>query len=320
MIIKDRIYGKLEINTQAILELINSKPLKRLKGIAQFGVPDEFYHLPNYSRYEHSLGVMLLLKKLGATEEEQIAGLLHDVSHTAFSHVIDWVVGDGKTEDYQDQQHGRYITNSEIPVILERFGYSVKRIIDYHNFGLLERDLPDLCADRVDYSLREFPTDVVATCMSAMSSKDNKIVFINEQSALLFASNFLKQQMEHWGGFEAASRYRLFADVLRQTLKEGTITEDDFWQNDNFVINKIAASKNKDIQNKLNTLRNKSLKHLPKSNVTVYKKFRYVDPQFVNNNKLVRLSKTNQEYAQRLEKARETNELGIVVPSVAEIS
>jgi HD superfamily phosphohydrolase len=34
---------------------------------------------------------MLLVRRLGASLEEQIAALLHDVSHTAFSHVIDSV-------------------------------------------------------------------------------------------------------------------------------------------------------------------------------------------------------------------------------------
>ena len=123
--------------------------MQRLKSIAQFGIPDKYYHLKNFSRFEHCVGVMMLLKKLGATEEEQIAGLLHDVSHTAFSHVVDWVVGEGKTEDFQDEQHKNYIFSSSIPQILKQYSYDPERITDYHNFGLLEREVPDLCADRV---------------------------------------------------------------------------------------------------------------------------------------------------------------------------
>ena len=225
MTICDKLYGKIDIDSNVILELINSKPLQRLKGISQFGIPDEFYHLKNFSRYEHSLGVMLLLMRLEASEEEQIAGLLHDVSHTAFSHVIDWVVGDGRTEDYQDEQHSRYVSNSEIPNILKKHHYSARRIVNYHHFGLLERDLPDLCADRIDYSLREFPPAIAAICLPALITVDNRIVFKNKKTALTFAEQYLKQQMQHWGGFEAVSRYRIFADLLRQALKDGTITD-----------------------------------------------------------------------------------------------
>src|SRR5882672_946575 len=133
MIVGDRTYGKTDITSEVILELINSKPLQRLKGIAQYGIPDVFYHHKNYSRYEHSVGVMLLLRRLGASEEEQIAGLLHDVSHTAFSHVIDWVVGEGGAESYQDEQHEHFIRESEIPRILKKHGYAVERITDYHH-------------------------------------------------------------------------------------------------------------------------------------------------------------------------------------------
>lgn len=37
---------------------------------------------------------MLLNRQLDASMEEQIVALLHDVSHTAFSHVIDYVFDD----------------------------------------------------------------------------------------------------------------------------------------------------------------------------------------------------------------------------------
>lgn len=317
MTIVDRIYGKVVVDSTAIVELIKSKPVQILKGIAQFGIPDKFYHLPSYSRYEHSVGVMLLLKKLGASEEEQIAGLLHDVSHTAFSHVIDWVIGDGKTEDYQDEQHERYVTRSDIPTILKKHGYSFERIVDYHHFGLLEQDLPNLCADRVDYSLRELPADIAEICVLALTSKDNKIVFADEKAALLFARHFLKQQMEHWGGFEAVSRYSLFADALRHGLKDGSIAEDDFWRDDAFVIKKLATLKNKKLQATLQTLRSKSLDHLPKSMTVVHKKFRFVDPLFIEGEKLTRLSKVNKKYAEELEEARHVNQVGITVPDIA---
>lgn len=64
MIIDDRIYGRSKITSKVMLDLIKPIPLQRLKGIAQFGIPDEFYHKQNYSRYEHSVGVILLLKGL----------------------------------------------------------------------------------------------------------------------------------------------------------------------------------------------------------------------------------------------------------------
>lgn len=45
MIVQDIIYGSFEINEPVLIELINSKPIQRLKGIAQYGLPDEYYPL-----------------------------------------------------------------------------------------------------------------------------------------------------------------------------------------------------------------------------------------------------------------------------------
>jgi hypothetical protein len=312
----DAIYGKFTITSKVLVELVSSNPFQRLKGIAQFGIPDEYYHLKNYSRFDHCIGVMMLLKLLGAGEEEQIAGLLHDVSHTAFSHVIDWVVGDGKTENFQDQQHVRFLTTSDIAGILQKYGYDPSRIADYHYFGLLEQELPDLCADRIDYSVREFPILTARECIADLTVNDHKIVFTHTDIALLFAKQFLNRQMEHWGGFEAASRYRIFADALRIAIKQHIITKDDFWQTDAFVVNKLINSGNKKILRILHVLEQKSLAQLPKSTVTVQKKFRYVDPLIKADSKILRLSTLNKQFAQELKHARELNAKGITVPDV----
>ncbi len=308
--ITDRIYGTFTLASPTIIALLGTPTLQRLKGIGQYGMPDEFYHLPGFSRFEHSVGVMLLLLKLGASEAEQIAGLLHDVSHTAFSHTVDWVVSDGRTENFQDEQHERIIANSELPEILEQYGYTATQMSDYHNFTLLEQPLPGLCADRVDYALREFPAPIVERCLIGITTRRGKIVFHDKTTALLFAEHFLERQTSHWGGFESISRWYLFAKVLRQALDEKIITFDDFWKDDDWVMTKIYRSKNPTLERVLQILKNKSLRHFPLSNEVRYKKFRFVDPEFVEKEKLLHLSDVDEEFRKKIEVAREENNHG----------
>lgn len=314
--VKDRVYGRFKIDSPVIFELINSKPLQRLKNICQFGVPNDFYHLKNYSRYEHSLGVYLLLRKLKASQEEQIAGLLHDISHTAFSHVIDWVLGDGKTEEYQNEKHEEFFHQSELIKILKKYQFNPEKIASHENFKLLEQGIPDLCADRLDYALKEFPLKTARYCFRKLTVKNGKIVFKNQKSAKAFALNFLKRQFVHWGGLEAVTRYRLFANAIRIALDEKIINLDDFWQNDDFILTKIKRAKNKQIEKLFSILCKKSLKKLAKSRKMAYKKFRYVDPEFLENDKIYRLSKVDQDFQKKLQKARKINVKGIFLPKI----
>lgn len=84
MTVFDKIYGREDIKEPVLQELLKTEPVLRLKGISQFGMPNRYYPFKGFSRYEHSVGVMLLLGRLGASVEEQVAGLLHDVSHLRF--------------------------------------------------------------------------------------------------------------------------------------------------------------------------------------------------------------------------------------------
>lgn len=318
IVLKDRLYGRTEITSPVIVTLINSAPLQRLKLINQFGIPDEFYHLKNYSRYVHSIGVMLLLRKLGASEEEQIAGLLHDVSHTAFSHVYDWVMDDytqqGNKEDKQDKGHKDFIQNSEIPHILRRYGYVVERITDYHHFGLLERGSPDLCADRIDYSLREFSPDTAKTILNGLTVFEGQIVCKDYQTAALLGRAFLNLQQEHWGGYEAVVRYHLFAKTIQTALKEGIVKQRDFSRNDGFIVSKLKLSGNKKVITALEFLRQRTI---PPANegIIVYKKFRFIDPLYLDAAALTRLSLKDSEFRQLLTDARRRNKEGVMVPA-----
>src|SRR5690554_5599914 len=86
-------YGLIDVEEPLLLELIEHPAFQRLKGVHQYGVSYYTTHKEEYTRYDHSLGVFALLRAKGSPLKEQVAGLLHDVSHTAFSHVGDWIFG-----------------------------------------------------------------------------------------------------------------------------------------------------------------------------------------------------------------------------------
>lgn len=311
--IHDLIYGRVTIDTPVISEIINTPSFQRLKSLNQYGIPDEFYHKKNYSRYEHCLGVMLLLKHFKAQEEEQIAGLLHDISHHTFSHVYDWVVGSAGLEDAQDHIHYQFLRKSEIPKILKKYGYSIKNLTNYHNYGLLERESPELCADRIDYSLRELEPDIARKIFKNLTVVEGQIVCKNQKTAATFARKFLALQTKHWGEYEGVARYHLFAGALKEALKKKIINQEDFWREDKYVVNKLKASKDNEILKSLAYLRQKPLSRV-KNGVIVRKKFRFIDPLFINGKELINISAVDKKFVELLKRAKEKNEKGVLVP------
>lgn len=307
----DPIYGRIEIDSPVLIDILQSTPIQRLKRISQFGLPDEYYHIDGYSRYDHSVGVMALLIRMGAKESEVLAGLLHDVSHMAFSHIADWVIGGVGREDVQDSNHESFISSSELPAILRKYGYETDDVVEYERYGLLEQDAPDLCADRVDYTLRELPVNVARTCFAGLRVHDEEIVFTDLASASLFANSYLGLQTEHWGGFEAVSRYSLMSSLLRSAIESRVLSVDDLWQDDMFVIAKLLDSGRTDYIETLKTLRMKSLSVLRCETRPVVKKFRYVDPKFIAGDRLVRLSEADEHYRRELEYARKACAQGV---------
>jgi len=311
MKINDRIYGLQEINEKILIELINSKSVQRLKDISQLGMPDEYYHLPGFSRYEHSLGVMILLKNLGARLKEQIAGLLHDVSHPPFSHVIDWAIGDPTKEDYQDKIHEGFLKSSEIPNILQEHGFDVKSISDYKNFKLLEKQPPSLCADRLDYSLREISMQkgkpFVEKILEDLFVKENQIVFRNEDIAKIFGEEYMRLQKEHWGGDEARSRYYILSNVLNKAFKDSLIGLEDLKKNEEYILRILNNSGDEFILNGLNLLKRGFRVVGDTNGIELKKKFRYVDPEVVVNETYYPLSKISREYSNLIDLEKKKN-------------
>jgi len=319
MMIHDNIYGTTKITELVLLELIASKPILRLKKISQYGVPDEFYFYPGYSRYEHSVGVMILLRKLGAGLEEQIAGLLHDVSHFAFSHTAEWIfkkAGDIE-EDFHDFLKREFVEKTEIPAILKKHGFDIDYLLDEGNFPLLERDIPDLCADRIDYVIRQFKyfenPAIVDGILKSLIVVDNKIAFNDKKVAREFAEGFVILQTTRWADEKSVKIIHLLVETFRLALDKGIIKEADFHRDDDFILAKLKSSKSKEILNILNTLSLRDQTLIKKRGETVYKKFRHVDPMVFANGPLKRLSEVDPEFKAVLREHREINQRGIEI-------
>lgn len=312
----DSIYGQHDIDSPFLVDLVNSPSVQRLKGIRQQAIPEELYPQKGFSRYDHSMGVMILLRRLGAGESEQAAGLLHDVSHTAFSHLYDWVVEDyyqqtASQELQQDMAHPDFVLKSELPGIAQRHGRDIGELIDFKNrFGLLEREIPELCADRVDYGLRELDPVVARSYADELTVHEGRIVFKSRDKAGAFAREFLKLQ-QSWAGYENTTRHHNLASVLRRALWLNIINLKDFWQDDQHVLQKLYASEDRVIQAVLKRLKRPDVPPPDERAGKVYRKFRHIDPLYLEPDGPRRVSEADDAFSRLLEEARAENRQGV---------
>ena len=299
----DKVYGGIEILEPVLIELINSKPIQRLKGIMNAGVVYKVKPWKNFTRYDHSMGVMVLLNQKGASLEEQIAGLLHDVPHTAFSHAVDFVFK-VSTHDYHERFHEKIVLGSEIPQILKKYGFDIERIMEEKNFPLLEQEAPDLCADRIDYTLREFVardgySQKITNYLKSIVVNDNLFVFDDGLLAKQFSIEFL-EMVQSWGTPLELTIVEIIAQAIRVALDEKIINENDLFTTDDQVLEKLEKSKNKEIHDLL-ALLNPKLKVISDENDYDYfskEKVRLIDPIIIPENE--RVSQIYKSYSKLL--------------------
>ena len=245
------LYGSFEITEPVLQELIESAPMQRLKEIRQLGIWHYAIKLDNFTRYDHSIGVLTLVRKTDGSLKEQIAALLHDVSHTVFSHVgAFFFVNDAKEMDkFQDDTHEWYLHASGLAEIIEKYGYAVEEILPKHEgFKRLEQDLPNLCADRIDYNIRGALWDDLINAQEAQKVVDalhfehGTWYFNDTEAAKLFAQPTLIMTQTIWGSAENFATGIFLADALKRAAQLGFITKDDVhFSTDTLIWNKLCS-------------------------------------------------------------------------------
>jgi hypothetical protein len=319
IIINDFVYGKYEIKEKVIEDLLKSKPIQRIKQISQSGIPKEFDRpgQMHYSRYDHSVGVMLLLRRLGASVEEQISGLLHDISHTAFSHTVDMIFGSYEKQSLQDSLHKSYFIDNDLKNILNEYGYEAARISNIKLFELLERDIPDLCADRLDYSLRDGVYDKQADIKEEISNlinRNGEIVFGSKEYAIKYGRLFVHLERKLYANKENTARRYVFAVALKDALNSGVISKEDLiYGVDQEIVEKIKNTKIKEIDNIINGLKNNDFEVYDGGDVMLKVKLRYVNPKFVDKNGISTAMEVSREYKELVENSIKEDKEGYLV-------
>ncbi|HFK1460607.1 HD domain-containing protein [Bacillus sp. YAF12_1] len=324
MIISDVLYGEFEVD-QVVEELISSKSMQRLKGIHQAGASYLMNEKWNVTRFDHSVGVMLLVKKLGGSVEEQIASLLHDVSHTAFSHVIDYVF-DNEDESYHEEIFSSVVKNSEIPAILAKYGYNYEDILlDDSKWTLLERSAPELCADRVDYTLRDMYTygyvslEEVHSFLEDVIAVDGKMVVQSVEMAEWFTETYYKEVIDFF--MEPMNIYGndMLAKTLKVALHKRIIHADDFLLEDEELISKLQQCNDPEVEALLSKVhRNVKVKE-DRNDYDLHQKnkVRLIDPPLLREGKIVQSSVVSENIRQMSDIAYEKAVRGMYVKVIS---
>ncbi|MFH0969713.1 MAG: HD domain-containing protein [Patescibacteria group bacterium] len=317
MVYKDKIYGKFKITEPVVLEIIKCPAMQRLKGINQYGYIGSYLPEAKSSRFEHSMGVFCLLRKYKAPLAEQIAGLLHDVSHSAFSHCIDYVLKNGteRNQSHQDDIFKSHILKTEIPRILKEYKISLDYIFNDKNFPLKERNLPDICADRIDYFLRdsfcfgEISKKRINYFLNNLKTLNKKWFFASYKSAKEFSKSFFITNGRYYSGLPTALMFKTVGDCLKFALEKGYINKKDLYTTDKEVLDKIRKNVEKD--KKLDLLwrrMNKKIKYKFGNGMKISCKSRAIDPFFIKNGKLMRVSDIDKNWKEIVKKESKPKE------------
>lgn len=301
----DPLYGQGEILEPVLVDLLETRAVQRLQGVLQHGITALIGITHPTTRFEHSIGVMLLVRRLGGSLEEQIAALLHDVSHTAFSHVIDYVFNDHDRQGYHERMKASYIERSDLPQTLARHGYDWRDFLEDQRFPLLEQPSPALCADRLDYFLRDSLSLRLSTAahiqqvLAGLVVREGRIGLQDLPAARWVGYTFIAADEASWANFREVGLYELAARAIRAALRQGVLSEADLWDTDARVWARLQAANEPEIREEVRRVSAGTRfvwdEHSPTFWVST--KLRSVDPDVLVGGRFARLSELDPEFA-----------------------
>lgn len=239
--VHDEIYGSHTITQPSLVALLKSPAVLRLAGVCQHGMTAVFGHTPRVTRLEHSIGALLLVRMVGGSIEEQAAALLHDISHTALSHVADAAFPEDGS--YHETHKHRYVETTTLPALLSSFDLPLQ-VLEEEEYPLVEQDPPRLCADRLDYGIRDAVAfkklslndarTVVASLAAFPSPSDPRrlLTLKDPDIALALARAYTACDKDVWSSPDQVDMYGKAGALIRDAIDSGRLPEQKLWEED----------------------------------------------------------------------------------------
>ena len=265
-----------------------------------------------YSRFQHSLGVSLIIYHFTHDLSQSLAGLFHDIATPAFAHVIDFLHHDYLTQE-STEENTKAIIQSD-PMILSFLNdhkITIEEVCDYHLYPIADNDAPKLSADRLEYTLGNLVNygfgskeDVERIYQDLIVGEnefhEDEIMFTHPKIAYQFALLSLQCSKVYVADNDRYSMEYL-ARLIKEAIELEVLDEKDLYTIEPVVIQKIMSHpvlKEKWAYfQKLNSIR---ISNDPKEDYyCINAKKRYIDPYIYG---LGRVSKIYPEYKIQMKK------------------
>ncbi|MBQ9903123.1 MAG: hypothetical protein IJM51_12195 [Clostridia bacterium] len=242
-----------------LARLSETPPMQRLKQIGMnCGCEYVALHANDmcrrYTRFEHSVGVALIVWYFTHDARQAIAGLFHDISTPAFAHVVDFLNGDHLTQESTESRTAGMIENSpEIQAILNELNLTTADVCDYHLFPIADNPSPRLSADRLEYTFGNFiqygvcGSDEIARFYGDLSAGINE----HGQPEIIFNTPGIAEEFSLFSMqcsyvyISDSDRFTMeyLAEVLKRAIQEPSgLTVDDLYTTEERVIRKLKKN------------------------------------------------------------------------------
>lgn len=213
-----------------------------------------FRGLEPYSRFDHSLGAALIIWHFTADSAQAVAGLLHDIATPVFAHVVDFMRGDYLKQEATEVGTADMIAASaELQAVLKKYGLCSGAVSDYHRYPIADNDSPGLSADRLEYTMGNSINYGFCTAERAEAWYRDLVVGTNEtgQPELTFqtaetAEDFALTALrcsEVYVSDEDRYSMQMLAELLRDAVSRGVITENDLYTTEPQIISRLLSDK-----------------------------------------------------------------------------
>ncbi len=292
--------------------------IRKLNGIGQYCGCDYFsiYNIRYwYSRYHHSISTALITWNLTKNKKQTLAALLHDLGTPAFSHCVDFMLGDSIKQNTSEKSVKDVIENSpELIKLLKRDNLTIEDVTNLELYPIIENKTPRLCADRLDgvmptayiwlnkislENTKKYYKDI-----SILKNEDNidEIGFNTKESAELFFEAVYLYSMELQSNTNNAI-LTFVADSLKVLIERKIIAKEDLYK---YSEEDIIQLFEKNIVDWYDYTKAPKIISTDSYAMNVIKrtetKKRFVNPLCVVNNKVNRLSEVSEKTKQLIEK------------------